>query len=303
MTEQLTQNTSPEIRLIGKQGEYRLLKEIARGGMGAVYQAEDTARNQLVAIKEACLDPDSCAGKRDQIRERLVHEMAVLFPLEHPNVPHILDQFSSQHNEYLVMEFIHGQSIMAIQQAALSHGGLLEESRVLGWAIQILDTLTYLHELPKPIIHRDIKPENLMLSNDGRVMLIDFGLMKQVERQLEISGPLIRAVGTVEYAPPEQYADSGATTDARSDIYSLGATLFYLLAGELPPKAVDRMIPASVNLSRNLPSIHSSNPTVSGHMERAIRKALEVDPENRFQSARQMRTVLAPRRRFITLPF
>ena len=282
---------------------YRLLTEIARGGMGAIFQAEDLHTHKLVAIKEACLDPNNCEGRREEIRERLLHEMAVLFPLEHPNIPRILDQFSNQFNEYLVMEFVDGQTIMAIQQAVLGAGGLLEESRVLGWAIQVLDTLAYLHGLPKPIIHRDIKPENLMLAQDGRVMLIDFGLMKQVERQLEVSGPLIRAVGTVEYAPPEQYADSGATTDARSDIYSLGATLFYLLAGELPPKAVDRMIPISVGLTRQIPTLQQHNPTVSGQFERVIRKALEIDPENRFQTARQMRDALAPRRRFFRLPF
>jgi serine/threonine-protein kinase len=192
---------------------------------------------------------------------------------------------------------------MSIQQTVLAAGDLLEESRVLGWAIQVLDTLAYLHELPKPIIHRDVKPENLILAQDGRVMLIDFGLMKQVERQLEASRPLIRAVGTVEYAPPEQYADSGATTDARSDMYSLGATLFYLLAGELPPKAIDRLIPVSVGISRQIPTLQRHNPTVSGQFERVIRKALEIDPENRFQTARQMRAALAPRQRFINLPF
>lgn len=286
----------------GQYGAYRLCREVARGGMGAIYEAEDVARQRRVAIKEACLDPAACAPNRDQIRERLVHEMAVLAPLDHPNIPKIYDQFSSDYNEYLVMEFIDGQTLMAIQQDVLGQGRLLEESRVLGWAIQVLDALAYLHERPAPIIHRDIKPENLMLAVDGRVVLIDFGLMKQVRDQLGFSGPLIHAVGTVEYAPPEQYAEGG-TTDARSDIYSLGATLYYLCAGALPPRAVDRMMPMSLQVTRAVGSLRAVNPTVSHQFERVITRALEIDPEHRWPSARAMREALAPRRRFVALPF
>jgi len=184
----------------------------------------------------------------------------------------------------------------------LAAGGLLEEARVLGWAIQILDALTYLHEQPQPIIHRDIKPENLMLATDGRVMLIDFGLMKQVRDQLGARGPLIHAVGTVEYAPPEQYAD-GAGTDARSDIYSLGATLYYFLTGSLPPRAVERMLPGSLQVTRDVPRICQVNATVSRQMERTVLRALEIDPERRWQSAREMREAIAPRRRYLGLPW
>ena len=294
---------SPGVTLEGKNGQYFIMSGIAQGGMGAIYEAKDRTHNRIVAIKEACLDPASCEGKRDQIRERLLHEMEVLLPLDHPNVPTIYDQFSSQNNEYLVMEFITGDTLMRIQKTTSHHNRVLEESRVLGWALQVLDALCYLHTQPKPIIHRDIKPENLILSLDGRVVLIDFGLMKQVERQLEESGPLIHAVGTVEYAPPEQYAESDARTDARTDIYSLGATLYYLLSGHLPPRSVDRIMPLSINVTKKLPSLRKYNPTVSKNTERAIFKAMEIDPAERFQSARQMREALCPRRRFITLPF
>jgi serine/threonine protein kinase len=289
--------------LTGTSSTYSIVEEIARGGMGAVYRAHDDRSGEIVAIKEACLDPAECQGNRQQIRARLLHEMDVLFPLNHPNIPSMFDQFSHGMNEYLVMEFIQGPTIMQIHRQAQSDSRQLEESRVLGWAIQVLDTLTYLHEQPKPIIHRDIKPENLILSSDGRVVLIDFGLMKQVERQLELSGPLIRSTGTVEYAPPEQYADSGATTDARSDIYSLGATLYYLLCGTLPPKAIDRILPMSVDIARRVAPLREANPTVSSHMQRVIEKALEIDPQKRYQTARDMREALAPRRRFINLPF
>lgn len=285
------------------QGAYQFTRQVARGGMGAIYAAEDLTNARQVAIKAACLDPRACEGKRDQIRERLLLEMQVLLSVNHPNIPQIYDQFSSGNNEYLVMEFIEGNTLLVIQQDTLTQGQLLDEARVMGWALQILDTLQYLHTQPKPIIHRDIKPENLILKPDGRVMLVDFGLMKQVESQLQASGPLIKAVGTVEYAPPEQYADSGSTTDNRSDIYSLGASLYYLLAGTLPPKAVERMLPSSINITLKLASLRQINPTVSVHTEQVIAKAMEIDPEQRYPSAAAMRRDLLPPRRFILLPF
>ncbi len=289
--------------LQGNNSEYMLIKEIARGGMGAVYLAEDPANHRIVAVKEACLDPAACEGKLIEIRKRLLHEMEVLKPLDYPTIPRIFDQFSSENNAFMVMEFIEGATLLKIQKECQRKNQLIEESRVLGWAIQVLDTLSYLHEQEKPIIHRDIKPENLILTLDGRLMVIDFGLMKQIERELEMSGPLIKAIGTVEFAPPEQYADSGVSTDVRSDIYSLGATLFYLLANELPPRAIDRMLPASINIHTALPSLQKINPTVSKLTQQVIAKAMEIDPEERFQSARQMREALFPRKRFITLPF
>jgi serine/threonine protein kinase len=289
--------------LQGKKGEYVVVREVARGGMGAIYQAEDCTHGRMVAIKEACLDPAACEGKRDRIRQHLLREMEALMPLNHPNIPDIYDQFSSNNNEYLVMEFIEGNTLLDIQQRTLRQNRLLEESRVLGWAVQVLDALTYLHEQPEPIIHRDIKPENMMLTFDGRVMLIDFGLMKQVHGHLTQSGPLIHAVGTIEYAPPEQYAEGSGGTDARTDIYSLGATLYYLLAGHLPPRSVDRMLPMSINITKKLPSLCEINPTVSKRLEQVIFKAMEIDPEERYQSAQQMREAICPRHRFVTLPF
>ncbi|CAG0944724.1 serine/threonine protein kinase, bacterial [Anaerolineae bacterium] len=280
---------------------YTILRQIARGGMSAIYQAEDTTNHRVVAIKEACLDA-ACSNNIAAIRERLMHEMDVLAPLDHPNIPKVYEHFAYDNNAYLVMEFIAGETIRQIEEHARAAECRLEEARVLGWAIQILDTLTYLHARPKPIIHRDIKPENLILAPDGRVVMVDFGLMKQVESQLD-SGPLIHAIGTVEFAPPEQYAESGNATDQRTDIYALGATMYYLLAGRLPPRAVERMLPISINVSLKLPSLCKINPTVSPQMERVIFQAMEIDPENRYASARAMRDALCPRKRFIPLPF
>ncbi len=287
--------------LWGSQVEYKIVREVARGGMGAIYRAEDRVNRRVVAIKEACLDP-ACGGNIAQIRERLVHEMQVLLPLDHPSIPKVYEQFVRYENAYLVMEFIEGQTLQRIQEQVIAAHKRLEQARVVGWALQVLDALDYLHTQSKPIIHRDIKPENLILSLDGRVVLVDFGLMKQVERQLE-SGPLIHAIGTVEFAPPEQYAESGAHTDQRSDIYSLGATMYYLLAGHLPPRAVDRMLPMSMSAPLKRGTLTRLNLTVAPRIEAIIFKAMEIEPDKRFQSAREMREAICPRRRFVTLPF
>lgn len=286
--------------LWGNQVEYKIVREVARGGMGAIYRAEDRAHNRVVAIKEACLDP-ACGGNLEQIRTRLVHEMQVLLPLEHPSIPQVYEQFLRYENAYLVMEFIEGLTLQRIQEQAIAAHKRLEQARVVGWAIQVLEALEYLHTQPKPIIHRDIKPENLILAPDGRVVLVDFGLMKQVERQLE-SGPLIHAIGTIEFAPPEQYAESGSHTDQRTDIYALGATMYYLLAGHLPPRAVDRMLPMSMSAPLKRGALSRVNLTVLPRIEAIIFKAMEIEPDKRFQTAREMREAICPSHKFIPLP-
>jgi serine/threonine-protein kinase len=206
----------------------------------------------------------------------------------------------------MAMELIEGPTLHQVQQRLPKGDRKIEESRVIGWALQVLDGLTYLHSQPRAIIHRDIKPHNLMLTMDGRVVLVDFGLMKQTDlRQIETTSSLVHAVGTVEYAPPEQYADSGEHTDVRTDIYSLGATLYHLLAGTLPPRSVDRLMPMSIldDIAKKPPSLCAINPTVSRRTEQIIFKAMEVDPDIRYQSAAEMREDLCPRGRIIHLPF
>lgn len=289
--------------LHGKAGRYQITAEIARGGMGAIYRAIDCRRDRTVAIKEACLDPDLCKDRRPEIRSRLIMEMEVLRSLAYPTLPEIYDQFPTEQNEYLVMEFIEGLTLMQIQQRQLSQGRLLEEARVLGWAVQVLDTLDYMHSRPQPVIHRDLKPENLILAPDGRLVLVDFGLMKQAEHSLEVRDGSYENYGTVEYAPPELYSDVDWDVDTRSDLYSLGATLYYLLTGELPPRPAERDVPYLADTKLRVPPVRPKNPTVSRNTDHVIAKALEINPDQRYASAARMRAALCPRGRFIALPF
>ena len=289
--------------LQGNHDCYRIVDEIARGGMGAIYEAIDCRDEKTVAVKEACLDPDICKDRRPEIRSRLILEMEILQTLDYPALPKIYEQFPSEHNEYLVMEYIEGLTLMQIHQRHVREGRCLEEALVLGWAIQVLDTLDYMHTQPKPVIHRDIKPENLILAPYGRVMLVDFGLMSQVERGLGSDSEMYQNYGTVEYAPPELYSDVDWGIDARSDLFSLGATMYYLLTGKLPPRPADRDVPYLMDVKAPVPAISKTNPTVSKYTDYVIAKALEITPERRYQSAAEMREAISPRRRFVTLPF
>lgn len=270
--------------------KYLIREKIAQGGMGAIFKAEDP-KGQIVAIKTACFDPVFCDDNRGSVRERLSIEMRVLHPLNHPYIPKIYGQFSFEDNEYLVMEYVEGRTLDEIAFDGRRDGRLLEELRVKGWAMQVLDALEYLHGQNPPIVHRDIKPNNLMLSSDGRVYLIDFGLMKQVRRGMT-TAPMIQGIGTEEFSPPEQYVGGEGLSDQRTDIYSLGATLYFLLTNKYPPKAVDRMVPSSIGVSLGIPSIRRVNPTVSRQTERVVKKAMEIDPDARFQKAKDMRNAL-----------
>ncbi len=291
--------------LSGNKSQYLVEKEIGRGGLGIVYQARALEYDLTVAVKQAGLEPITDEKLRVQVRAQQKHQLNALGPLDHPNVSKVYDQFSDDAHEYLVMEFLQGSTLQKILYQTLDQERLLEESRVIGWALQVLDGLEYLHNQPQPIIHRDLKPDNLFLNRDGRVVMVDFGLMKQqIDRKH--AGPtsdITHAMGTVEYAPLEQYAESGSRTDTRTDLYSLGATLYHLLAGRLPPRAVDRLMTASMveTLAKRPPSLRKINPTVGIRTEQIIFKAMEIDPKERYHDARDMRKHFNPRRRIMHL--
>ena len=161
---------------------------------------------------------------------------------------------------------------------------------MLIWADQVLDALDYLHSQPRPIIHRDIKPGNIILTPQGKVKLVDFGLVKLYDPTNPRTATAMKGMGTPEYTPLEQYAGGAGHTDARSDIYALGATLYHLLTGVTPVNAPQRSLnPASLIAPRQLV------PALSATAEAAVLKAMAVHPDQRFQSAREMRHVVARR--------
>ncbi len=244
-------------------GAYRIERVIGYGGFGAVYQADAmqlTGRH--VALKET-FDPDSA--------HIFQAEFSTLHQLQHPHLPLYYDMFEFQGKGYLVMEYIPGQSLAEV--LAKQHGPLVE-TQVLGYAVQICDVVHYLHSQIPPLIHRDIKPNNIRLTPEGLIKLVDFGLLKQSTEQSDT----IQRVLTPHYAPIEQWGMHGLRTDTRSDVYSLGATLYHLLSDQAP-------IPAAARIAEStdpLIALSQLNPDISAHVAHAVMTAMALMPEQRY---------------------
>jgi serine/threonine protein kinase len=263
------------------QSRYRIVSLLGQGGMGAVYRAWHLTLNMPLAIKEMLPQPGLDAQTLDQMRQQFQQEAAVLAHLDHPNLVRVIDHFEEGDNAYLVMDFVEGESLAD----CIAREGALPEDEVLAWAGQLLDALDYCHR--RGVIHRDIKPQNVIVRPDGRAMLVDFGLVKLWDPDDPHTRTVMRGMGTPEYAPPEQYSTQAGHTGPHSDIYSVGATLYHALTGQAPPPAADRTVDPSL-----LKSPRVLNRRVSKGVERAILKALELQPGRRFQTARRMAVAL-----------
>ncbi len=259
------------------QDRYRILALLGQGGMGAVYRAWDTRLDVHVAVKEMTPQPGLNPQSLAQLRQQFRQEATILARLSHPHLVRVGDFFEEGGNAYLVMDFVEGQSLADL----IGQYGALPENQVLGWAAQLLDALAYCHS--KGIIHRDIKPQNVIIRPDGRAVLVDFGLVKLWDPQDPRTRTAMRGMGTPEYAPPEQYEMAAGHTDPRSDIYSLGATLYHALTGQAPITATLRMAdPEQFRLPRVL------NPRVNSQTEKAILKAMELNRGLRWPNAAEM---------------
>jgi len=273
------------------QGNYRIVRLLGQGGMGAVYLAEHTRlQGRLLAIKENTPEPFIDQTTRDQLRDQFYTEAKILAALDHPNLPKVSDYFIEGGVEYLVMDYIEGEELANLLERHLQQQGKpLSEAQVLDWGDQILAALAYMHSRqPHPVIHRDIKPANLILTPDGTVHLVDFGLVKLLTASGQSTAAAMRGMGTPDYTPLEQYPGSQSHTDARTDIYSLGATLYHLLTGAPPANVRDRLLGTAT-----VTSLRQVNPAVSANTEKAILRAIEIKPDDRFQTAAQMRAALA----------
>lgn len=247
-------------------GKYKILSEIGRGGMSIVYMAINERANKTWAVKEVRKD-----GVLDfeAVRQGLIVETDMLKKLRHPNLPSIIDVIDSEDSFLIVMDYIEGK---ALSDALLEYGAQPQE-KVLDWAIQICDVLEYLHTRTPAIIYRDMKPANVMLKPDGTVMLIDFGIAREYkEKNLADTIPM----GTVGYAAPEQFGGMGQT-DARTDIYCLGATLYHLVTGCNPSEPPYDICP-----------IRQINPALSAGLEKILLKCVQRNPDDRYQSCAEL---------------
>jgi len=269
-------------------GRYKILRPIGRGGMGAVYEAEDTLlEGRRCAIKEILFGFEADPGYREQVRLQFYREASVLARLDHPNLPKVSDYFSEGDRDYLVMDFVPGRDLREIIEEAKGSGRFLDERTVLNWAEQLCDALDYLHRQDPPIVHRDIKPSNIKLTPEGRIKLVDFGLVKLLAPDEDRTITVLQGRGTAAYTPLEQYGGDMGHTDIRSDIYALGATLYHLLTNTPPPDARQRFLKPDC-----LVPPRAINPRISPRVERAILNAMAMHPDDRPPSVAAFRAEL-----------
>ncbi|MEW5868407.1 MAG: serine/threonine-protein kinase [Chloroflexota bacterium] len=249
---------------------YRIVKTLGQGGFGMVYKAWDLNLRHHCALKEN-------HETSQQAQRQFEREARMLTGLRHPNLTLVTDYFSiPEQGQYLVMDYIEGQDL---QEMLEQQAGPLPESQVLGWILQVCEALAYLHSQVPAVIHRDIKPANIRITPQGKAVLVDFGIAKVFDPHAHTTVGA-RAV-TPGYSPIEQYTSSGRT-DARSDIYALGATLYTLLTGVIPVEAPER------NLNIPLQPPRALNPAIPAHLEQAILHAMALSPDQRFQSVPEL---------------
>ncbi len=267
---------------------YRIVELIGQGGMGAVYKAEDLRlRGRWCAIKEVLPEMYGLPEITEEIHEQFYREASILARLDHPNLPKVSDFFAEEGREYLVMDYIPGEDLESLILEKRQAGEFLEERLVLLWADQICDALEYLHSQDPPVLHRDIKPANIKVTPEGRIKLVDFGLVKVLTPDDSRTVTVVQGRGTAAYTPLEQYGGDTDHTDPRSDIYALGATLYHLLTGVPPADAKERFLhPGSLRPIREI------NPHVSVRTERAIAWAMAMHPADRPPSVRAFRRAL-----------
>ncbi|HET9921611.1 MAG TPA: protein kinase, partial [Ktedonobacteraceae bacterium] len=281
-------------------GRYKIVQVLGEGGMGTVYKVEQVDMpGYYRAIKELLLSPNTTEEDRKSAIERFNKEVDLLFHLKHPRIPMFMFRFQERGNYYYVMEFVPGKSLDKILE---EKNGPLDETQVINWMMQVCEALTYIHTQTPPIILRDMKPGNVMVTPGGDVQLIDFGIARRFDPNKRTN---TENLGTISYASPEhlgsitfpgqkrsaQNPGRLVQTDARSDIYSLGATMYHLLTN-YEPDPIQTPAPGSI-LAKNprLRTVQIGNKTVCP-VEQVIIKAMQQDPANRFQNAEAMRMAL-----------
>ncbi len=269
------------------RNRYRINRIIGQGGMGSIYLADDLRlQGRLCALKEVEHDRSMPPDLIKQARDQFLREATVLARLDHPNLPKVSDFFSSGGRDYLVMDFVPGKDLRTLMVEARQNQDFLPEREVLSWASQIADALTYLHSQNPPILHRDIKPSNIKLTPSGLVKLVDFGLVKILASN-EVTVTILQGRGTALYTPLEQYGGDTGHTDARSDIYAFGSTLYHLLSNHPPIEARELFLrPDALTPPREY------NPNLSVRTEKAILWAMSLHPDERPQDVETFRNAL-----------
>ena len=281
-------------------GKFKIVQVLGEGGMGTVYKVELVGRpGYYRAVKELLINLNTSAEERRSAIERFDKEIDLLFSLKHPHIPSFLLSFQERGNYYFVMEFVPGQSLDKMLE---KNKGPLNEEDVIKWMMQVCEALSYIHSFNPPIILRDLKPGNVMVTPSGDVQLIDFGIARRFDPNKRTN---TENLGTISYASPEhlgsltspgqrrsaQNPGKLVQTDARSDIYSLGATMYHLLTN-YEPDPIQTPATGSIRAKNPRLRIVRVGNTVVCPVEQVIIKAMQQNPDQRFQNAEAMRTAL-----------
>lgn len=259
------------------QERYLIVRQLGRGGMGAVYEALDQRLGITVALKETLSSEPS-------MRRQFEHEARLLAGMHHPALPRVSDHFVEGNRAFLVMQYIGGVDLAKIIS---QQPGPFPREQVVAWADQLLDALIYLHSRDRQVIHRDIKPHNLKLTSTGQIALLDFGLAKAQPSDPSVTASQAFFGYTRHYAPLEQIQDQ--RTDQRSDIYALGATLYHLLTGIKPPDALVRASAVVSSQPDPLKRADKIHPAVGPQIGAILQKAMSQRPEDRYANAGEFR--------------
>src|SRR4051794_3331760 len=255
-------------------GNYELLDKIAEGGMGAIYRGRDLRTGQVVAIK--LMPPHMAANP--VLLKRFEQEFRAASRLDHPNIVRALDYGDNGTSPFLVMEYVDGESL----GQKLEREGRMSEAEAIRIIAQVAQGLHRAHK--HNLIHRDVKPDNILIRTDGVAKLADLGLVKEADTDLNLT-KTGRGLGTPHFMAPEQFRNAKGA-DARCDIYSLGATLYMMVTGELPFKSTGPLDAWMKKLKNDLPPARELRPELSERLDAAIRRAMSPEPGSRPASCR-----------------
>lgn len=263
------------------QNRYLIVRSIGHGGMGAVYLARDERLGNTVALKETFFTDE-------RLRKAFEREARLLAHLRHPALPKVTDHFDEDGGQFIVMEFISGDDLELL---LAQRGQAFPAEQVLAWGDELLKALDYLHKQDPPILHRDIKPANLKLTTQGEIILLDFGLAKGTAGQTSSVMTSRSVFGfTPNFAPLEQIQGTG--TGPRSDLYSLAATLYYLMTCVIPPDALTRITEVANGQPDPLRRPDEVNPQISREVASLLMKTMAHNRDHRPASAAEMRRLL-----------
>lgn len=255
-----------EVGKVLRNSSLKIVRQLASGGLSALYLCQMNDKN-LVVLKEAMIPQFAAENVRTKAREMFAREAKLLMQLDNSSIVKILDCFTETDRNYMILEYVNGIDLRQL----VKQNGPQKESEVLDWAIQIAIALKYLHEREEPIVHRDLTPDNIVLRNDGKIVIVDFGAANEL-----IGNATGTFVGKHAFIAPEQLRGKA---NVQSDIYAFGCTLFFLLTGEEPEA-----------LSESVPKIVVSS--VSDELSELVESCTKLECSERYQTIAQLLPVL-----------